>query len=58
VAVVLTHAAEGFHLFPNMGWGLPNSVGHYLGLGSAILWLVLFLLGMIVNVLFSAEISK
>jgi hypothetical protein len=33
VAVVLTHLCEAFDLFPGMGWGLPNSVGHYLDLG-------------------------
>jgi hypothetical protein len=35
VVVVLTHICEGFGLFPWMGWGLPDSVGHYLDLGSA-----------------------
>lgn len=34
--VVLTHVAEALHLFPGMGWGLPNSPGHYLDLCSAI----------------------
>jgi hypothetical protein len=34
--VVLTHVAERFHLFPSMGWGLPDSPGHYLDLFSAI----------------------
>jgi hypothetical protein len=36
VIVLLTHVAERLHLFPNMGWGLPNSPGHYLDLISAI----------------------
>jgi hypothetical protein len=35
--VVLTHIAEAFHIFPAMGWGKPNSAGHYLDLVSAIL---------------------
>ena len=34
--VVLTHVAERFHLLPSMGWGMPNSPGHYLDLFSAI----------------------
>ena len=25
IIVVLTHVAEGFHILPAMGWGLPNS---------------------------------
>jgi hypothetical protein len=29
---MLTHVAERFDLFPGMGWGLPNSPGHYLDL--------------------------
>jgi hypothetical protein len=37
IIVVLTHVAESFHIFPAMGWGLPNSAGHYLDLVSAIL---------------------
>ncbi len=37
ILVVLTHIAEAFHIFPAMGWGLPNSAGHYLDLVSAIL---------------------
>ena len=35
--VVLTYVAERWHFFPEMGWGLPNSPGHYLDLVSAIL---------------------
>lgn len=41
--VVLTHVAEHFHLVPIMGWGLPDSPGHYLDLISAILGIVLLL---------------
>jgi hypothetical protein len=36
VIVLLTHVAERLHFFPSMGWGLPNSPGHYLDLISAI----------------------
>lgn len=45
VVVVSTHVAEAFHLLPGMGWGLPNSAGHYLDLCSAIIGLILLPLG-------------
>jgi hypothetical protein len=32
-----------------MGWGLPNSIGHYLDLVSAILGVTLLLLGLVAN---------
>jgi hypothetical protein len=44
---VLTHIAEVFQIFPTMGWGLPNSAGHYLDLVSAILGCTLLPLGFI-----------
>ena len=47
VIVVLTHLAEMFHLFPGMGWGLPNSPGHYLDFVSAVLGSILLIAGMI-----------
>jgi len=34
--VVVTHIAEKLELFPVMGWGLPNSPGHYIDLASAV----------------------
>jgi len=43
IVVVLTHVAERWHFFPKMGWGLPNSPGHYLDLVSAILGVALLL---------------
>jgi hypothetical protein len=49
--VVLTHVAEALHIFPAMGWGLPNSVGHYLTLVTAILAAALLLLGFVANAL-------
>lgn len=45
VVAVLTHFAEAFHLLPGMGWGLPNTPGHYLDLCSAITGLILLPLG-------------
>jgi hypothetical protein len=47
IVVVLTHVAEHWHFFPEMGWGLPNSPGHYLDLVSAILGVVLLLAALI-----------
>jgi hypothetical protein len=43
--VVFAHVAEAFSLFPWMGWGLPNSAGHYVDLVSAITGLILFPIG-------------
>src|SRR5206468_9194319 len=45
VVVVLTHAAEALHLLPDMGWGLPNTPGHYLDLCGAVIGLILLPLG-------------
>ena len=42
IVVVFAHIAETFHLLPEMGWGLPNSTGHYLDLISALAGLILF----------------
>ncbi len=49
VVVVLTHVAETLELFPEMGWGLPTSPGHYLDLVSAILGCTLLPLGFLGN---------
>jgi hypothetical protein len=43
VVVVLAHVAERLHVLPGMGWGLPNSPGHYVDLASAIAGIVLLL---------------
>ena len=45
VVVILTHVAEALHTFPEMGWGLPNSPGHYLDLVSAIAAPILLSMG-------------
>lgn len=47
VVVVLTHAAERLNIFPSMGWGQPNSPGHYLDLISAISGVALLLAAVI-----------
>ena len=43
--VVSTHVAESFDWLPCLGWGRPDSFGHYLDLCSAILGLILLPLG-------------
>ena len=45
VMVVVTHVCEELQLVPWMGWGLQDSAGHYLDLGSAILGMTLFPVG-------------
>jgi formate hydrogenlyase subunit 3/multisubunit Na+/H+ antiporter MnhD subunit len=49
VIVVLTHVAEALHIFPSMGWGLPNSPGHYLDFVSAILGVTLIPLAFLIR---------
>jgi hypothetical protein len=51
IIVVLAHVAEAFRIFPAMGWGLPNSAGHYLDLVSAILGCALVSIGFLAIVL-------
>jgi len=49
VVVVLTHACEGLHLFPSMGWGKRNSVGHYLNVCATVLGLTFFPAGYLIH---------
>ena len=51
MVVVLTHVSEALHLFPWMHWGLPNSVGHYVDLWSAVLGLTSFPVGYLLQAL-------
>ena len=44
IVVVLTHVSERLQLLPSMGWGLPDSPGHYLDLVSAVAGVSLLLL--------------
>src|SRR5258708_28023597 len=55
--VVFTHLAEAFHLFPWMGWGLPDSVGHYADLISAVAGLILFPPGYLFRILALRRLS-
>jgi uncharacterized membrane protein len=48
--VVAAHLCERLRLFPSMGWGLPNSVGHYFDLASAVLGVTLFCIGTALSV--------
>ena len=47
--VVLTHIAEKLNLFPVMGWGLPDSPGHYLDLITTVLGTALLIAGIMVG---------
>jgi hypothetical protein len=47
--MVFAHVAERFHLFPGMGWGLPDSPGHYLDLVSAVLGCALLIAGVLIG---------
>jgi len=51
MAVVLTHFSEAFGLIPWMGWGLEDSAGHYLDLGSAVVGFSLFPIGYLAHAL-------
>lgn len=39
--VAAAHVCEAFGLLPGAGWGQPQSVGHYIDLGAAVLGLTL-----------------
>jgi hypothetical protein len=49
--MAFTHVAERLGVLPSMGWGLPNSPGHYLDLFSAMSGTVLLLAAAIVRLL-------
>ena len=49
VIVVLAHVFEALDVFPRMGWGSQNSVGHYLDLLCAILGVGLFSIGYLIH---------
>ena len=51
VVVVLAHVFEALRVFPRMGWGSRNSVGHYLDLLCAIVAVTLFSLGYLIHAL-------
>ena len=47
---VRTHVAESLHVFPGMGWGSPDSPGHYLDLVSAVLGSMFLIAGLALHV--------
>jgi hypothetical protein len=49
MVVVIAHVSEALHLFSWMGWGIENSIGHYLDLGGAVLGLLLFPTGYLLH---------
>jgi hypothetical protein len=49
VVVLFTHVAEKLRVFPGMGWGLPDSPGHYLDLVSAMLGCSLLIVGVVIR---------
>jgi hypothetical protein len=51
IVVVLTHVAEALQVFAFMGWGRPDSAGHYVDLASAIVGCTLLVAGLVVAVL-------
>ncbi|HEX6442861.1 MAG TPA: hypothetical protein VF007_11785 [Stellaceae bacterium] len=53
IVVTLTHIAERFSILPAMGWGLPNSPGHYVDLFCAVAGVALLLAAGIVRLLHS-----
>jgi hypothetical protein len=55
IVVALTHVAERFAFLPWMGWGQPDSPGHYLDLACAIAGFALLLSAAVVRLLSDAR---
>jgi formate hydrogenlyase subunit 3/multisubunit Na+/H+ antiporter MnhD subunit len=51
IVVVLTHVSEALQVFAFMGWGQPDSAGHYVDFASAIVGCTLLVAGLVVAVL-------
>ena len=49
--VALTHLCEALQLLPWMRWGMENSAGHYLDLAGALVGIVFFPIGYLVDAL-------
>ena len=43
--MALTHVFENFSLLPELGWGQPHSVGHYIDLVASLLGITLVTTG-------------
>lgn len=46
--MALTHAFEKFAILPELGWGQPHSVGHYVDLVAALLGVTLVTTGFLI----------
>jgi hypothetical protein len=49
IVVVLIHVFEALRIFPWMGWGLEDSIGHYLDLLCATVGFTLFPVGYLIH---------
>lgn len=58
VIVVLTHICEALSIFHWMHWGLEDSLGHSLDLGSALLGLILFPTGYCLHAMTTRKIES
>ena|SRR5215469_7012863 len=45
LVVIVAHFSEAVDYFPSMGWGRPNTPGHYVDLLSVIAGLILLVVG-------------
>lgn len=45
LVVIFAHVCEGFGFIPSVGWGRPNTPGHYIDLVSAIAGVILMSIG-------------
>jgi hypothetical protein len=49
LARVFTHVADKLHAFPDMGWGLSDSPGHYLDFVSTVLGSMLLIARIVIS---------
>ena len=49
LVVVVAHVCEGFGIFASMGWGQPNTIGHYLDLIGAVAGVALVPIGYVLS---------
>ena len=45
LVVIFAHVSEAFGFIPSLGWGRPNTLGHYIDLVSAISGAILLPIG-------------
>jgi predicted Na+-dependent transporter len=45
LVVIFAHVSEAFRFIPSLGWGRPNTLGHYIDLVSAIAGAILLPIG-------------